>query len=156
MIQSGSGGAHQVAAPQLSNSFSFFNFHQKFPRCCNTIFSVFGIFPEIVFFLQTNDLTIKRFNHVKQQNFRWWLVISLLCTISIDNNKTQRCAKHVQGKYKKRLSSATSARRAWSLACVASLSPSVWRLRRWKWFNLVRDQTDTMKNILLAHAELRI
>ena len=29
MIQSGSGGAHQVAAPQLSNSFSFFNFHQK-------------------------------------------------------------------------------------------------------------------------------
>ena len=39
------GGAHQVAAPQLSNSFSFFNFHQKFPRCCNTIFSVFGFFP---------------------------------------------------------------------------------------------------------------
>ena len=39
------GGAHQVAAPQLCNSFSFFNFHQKFPRCCNTIFSVFGFFP---------------------------------------------------------------------------------------------------------------
>ena len=39
------GGAHQVAAPQLSNSFSFFNFHQKFPRCWNTIFSVFGFFP---------------------------------------------------------------------------------------------------------------